>query len=427
MEREPVVEALAHERDERRRGLRRVLDVELHRERAARRLDRGHVGLARVELELGLGQLGLGRALDLVDVLAALGGLGLARRGLVLRTRRRAASAAGHGEDGDREREEAAHRPEGRRRDGQDDESRSSVLSTCGASGSSSTPRRAAAARRASCPSVERALTTRGLSHRVDRTTGIDHARELAADAAAEGEIAAACGGDGLVGAVAGGLRRHRGRARRSSRAGGATTWPACSASPTIPAAAVDVLADGEPQPLDLAQVGDRVFCCIGSCGFDSDANRIANETTRLRATRSTSTRRCAPWPAGGRRASSSCSTASRRRSPAGPWPWPTPRPTAAGCSSPPAPRSTDGRLDVVTIAEASKAAFLAPAAQGLQGHARRRGRGHRPPGAGSPASTPTAPSPSTPTATRSPRCPLTVRALPAAARVLLPVGQTAP
>ncbi len=207
-------------------------------------------------------------------------------------------------------------------------------------------------------PELERALTTRGLSHRVDRTTGIDHARELAAAAAAEGEIAAACGGDGLVGAVAGGLRGTEG-VLAILPGGRGNDLARVLGIPDDPAAAVDVLADGEPQPLDLAQVGDRVFCCIGSCGFDSDANRIANETTRLKGNSVylyAALRALAGWrPArfelvlDGEPTAFTGWTVAVANSKA----------YGGGMFIAPGASLTDGRLDVVTIAETSKATFL--------------------------------------------------------------------
>src|SRR4051812_49838299 len=56
-------------------------------------------------------------------------------------------------------------------------------------------------------PAVEMALRSHGFRFRVDRTTSIEHARELARAARDAGELAAAMGGDGLAGAVAGGLQ----------------------------------------------------------------------------------------------------------------------------------------------------------------------------------------------------------------------------
>ena len=54
---------------------------------------------------------------------------------------------------------------------------------------------------------VSSALRANGLEHHVERTSSLEHARDLAQAAAAAGEVAVAFGGDGLIGAVAGGLR----------------------------------------------------------------------------------------------------------------------------------------------------------------------------------------------------------------------------
>src|SRR5919107_6399990 len=56
-------------------------------------------------------------------------------------------------------------------------------------------------------PTVEARLRGLGVRFRVERTTSMDHARELARGARDAGEVAAAMGGDGLTGAVAGELR----------------------------------------------------------------------------------------------------------------------------------------------------------------------------------------------------------------------------
>jgi diacylglycerol kinase family enzyme len=52
---------------------------------------------------------------------------------------------------------------------------------------------------------------------------------------------------------------------------------------PRDPIAACDVLASGVVRALDLGEVGDRTFVGIASCGFDSEANRIANEARLIR------------------------------------------------------------------------------------------------------------------------------------------------
>ena len=47
---------------------------------------------------------------------------------------------------------------------------------------------------------------------------------------------------------------------------------------PTDPGEAAHVVAAGKRSPLDVGDVGGKTFVGIASCGFDSDANRIANE-----------------------------------------------------------------------------------------------------------------------------------------------------
>ena len=51
---------------------------------------------------------------------------------------------------------------------------------------------------------------------------------------------------------------------------------------PTDPAGAVAVLAAGNRRRIDVGEANGERFLCIASCGFDSDANRIANETKTI-------------------------------------------------------------------------------------------------------------------------------------------------
>lgn len=131
-------------------------------------------------------------------------------------------------------------------------------------------------------PAVEAALRDRGLAAVTERTKGLEHARELAREAAAAGEIAAAMGGDGLVGAVAGALIG-TGGVLGIVPGGRGNDLARVLEIPSDPAGAVAILATGRERPLDLAEAGGTPFCGIASCGFDSDANRIANETTWVR------------------------------------------------------------------------------------------------------------------------------------------------
>jgi YegS/Rv2252/BmrU family lipid kinase len=127
-------------------------------------------------------------------------------------------------------------------------------------------------------PRVEQALRDHGIAFRVERTRSLGHAAELAAAAAQGGEVPAALGGDGLVGAVAGALRDTD--ALLALLPGGRGNDFARSLGiPRDAAEAVGVIAAGRERTIDLGEVEGRAFVGIASCGFDSDANRIANAT----------------------------------------------------------------------------------------------------------------------------------------------------
>jgi YegS/Rv2252/BmrU family lipid kinase len=127
-------------------------------------------------------------------------------------------------------------------------------------------------------PRAEQALRAAGLRVRVERTRTIEHARELARAAGEAGEVAAALGGDGLVGAVADGLRGTDGRLALLP-GGRGNDFARTLAIPREVEAAAALLANGRERAIDLGAVGERAFVGIASCGFDSDANRIANDT----------------------------------------------------------------------------------------------------------------------------------------------------
>jgi YegS/Rv2252/BmrU family lipid kinase len=129
---------------------------------------------------------------------------------------------------------------------------------------------------------VQETLRELGLEHHVERTTGLDHARELARAAAGAGETAVAFGGDGLIGAVADALR-HVDGLLGVLPGGRGNDFARMLGIPPTPRAACEVLAHGEERRIDLGVVGDHAFIGIASCGFDSDANRIANETRLVR------------------------------------------------------------------------------------------------------------------------------------------------
>ena len=129
---------------------------------------------------------------------------------------------------------------------------------------------------------VEIELTRLGLEHRTEFTRSLDHARALGHAAAAAGETAVAFGGDGLVGAVAGAVSEADG-VLGVLPGGRGNDLARVLGIPLNSVAACEVLRSGVIQALDLGDVNGRTFIGIASCGFDSVANRIANETKLVR------------------------------------------------------------------------------------------------------------------------------------------------
>jgi YegS/Rv2252/BmrU family lipid kinase len=116
-------------------------------------------------------------------------------------------------------------------------------------------------------------------------TIHLDHARELGSEAARREETVVAVGGDGLVGALADALRHEAGAVLGAVPAGRGNDLARVLGIPVEPAQAAAVVADGFALPIDLglvrgsgADAQERAFVGIASVGFDSDANRVANE-----------------------------------------------------------------------------------------------------------------------------------------------------
>ncbi|CAB4876653.1 MAG: YegS/Rv2252/BmrU family lipid kinase [Actinobacteria bacterium] len=124
---------------------------------------------------------------------------------------------------------------------------------------------------------IERLLTQRGADFSITETRDLPHARQLARDAAQQGRTAAALGGDGLVGAVAAGCAESGGLLAVLP-GGRGNDLARVLGIPNDPAAAVAIALDGKAGHIDMGEGNGTPFCCIASCGYDSDANRIANE-----------------------------------------------------------------------------------------------------------------------------------------------------
>jgi YegS/Rv2252/BmrU family lipid kinase len=127
-------------------------------------------------------------------------------------------------------------------------------------------------------PDVEAALARVGIESTTHPTRDLPHARELARQAAQSGAVSIALGGDGLVGAVAAELAGHPGSVLGVLPGGRGNDFARVLGIPEDPADACEVIAHGVERSVDLGSVDDRCFACIASAGFDSDANRIAND-----------------------------------------------------------------------------------------------------------------------------------------------------
>ena len=126
-------------------------------------------------------------------------------------------------------------------------------------------------------PRVEGALLDLGVDFRTVSTRDVDHGRQETRRAAAEGEIPVVMSGDGLVGQIAGVLAG--GEVPMGVIPGGrGNDFARVIGIPTDPRAAVELLAAAKTRAVDVGEVNGRRFLCIASCGFDSDANRIANQ-----------------------------------------------------------------------------------------------------------------------------------------------------
>jgi YegS/Rv2252/BmrU family lipid kinase len=131
-------------------------------------------------------------------------------------------------------------------------------------------------------PVVLTELERLGAPHRVVQTRSIEHARQQAEGAVGAGETVASLGGDGLLRPLAAALR-HTGSALAILPGGRGNDLARVLGIPTDPAEAARLAVEGPEQMLDVAQVEGTPYMGIASFGFDSDANRIANEARLIR------------------------------------------------------------------------------------------------------------------------------------------------
>jgi YegS/Rv2252/BmrU family lipid kinase len=131
-------------------------------------------------------------------------------------------------------------------------------------------------------PRVEQALDERRVEFRVQRTKGLEHGVEQALRAVEADELPVVISGDGLLGAIGGAMAGSQtplgvvpgGRGNDLARVLGI---------PDEPERAVEVILGGHSRRIDVGEANGKRFLGIVSVGFDSDANRLANETKFLR------------------------------------------------------------------------------------------------------------------------------------------------
>ncbi len=131
-------------------------------------------------------------------------------------------------------------------------------------------------------PPLEAELDARRIAFRVERTRGLQDGVERALRAAEAGELPVVISGDGLIGAVGGALAGSEtplgivpgGRGNDLARVLGISAKPESVAK---------MVAAGETRRIDVGEVNGKRFLGIVSVGFDSEANRLANETRWLR------------------------------------------------------------------------------------------------------------------------------------------------
>lgn len=131
-------------------------------------------------------------------------------------------------------------------------------------------------------PRVEAALDAGRAEFRVQRTKGLEHGVEQALLAIEGNEVPVVMSGDGLLGAVGGAMAGSEtplgvipgGRGNDLARV---------LEIPDDPEGAVAVLLAGQSRRIDVGEANGKRFLGIVSVGFDSEANRRANQTHFLR------------------------------------------------------------------------------------------------------------------------------------------------
>ena len=131
-------------------------------------------------------------------------------------------------------------------------------------------------------PGVRARLDALGVAHRTELTRSLQHARDLTFEALDRDEIPVSLSGDGVAGAVAGAARTRPGAVIGVLPGGSGNDFCRHTGIGGDAIAACDVIAGGEPRPIDLGEANGAPFLGIASLGFDSEANTAANAAPRF-------------------------------------------------------------------------------------------------------------------------------------------------
>jgi YegS/Rv2252/BmrU family lipid kinase len=132
---------------------------------------------------------------------------------------------------------------------------------------------------------VAKRLREAGAEVAVEYSRSLEHAADLARDAAKKGDVVIAAGGDGMVGGLAGALAGTD-AVLGILPAGRGNDFARQLALPEEPDRLAELLLSAEPRPIDAIEVdaGDGPRVVVGSVysGVDSVANAHINRLTRL-------------------------------------------------------------------------------------------------------------------------------------------------
>ena len=131
-------------------------------------------------------------------------------------------------------------------------------------------------------PAVQAELDRLGAPHRTITTRSSEHAADEAGKAAAQGETVAALSGDGMLRPIATVLKGTQ-SALAIVPCGRGNDLARVLGIPNDPTEATNLAVTGAERLLDVANVDGTPFVGIASFGFDSEANRIANDAKVVR------------------------------------------------------------------------------------------------------------------------------------------------